>query len=36
MTYQEGDKEILMNVAKTVIVLLGFMVIAIFIANIAA
>jgi len=31
--YQDGDKSILMNVGKTVIVLLGVMVTAIFVAN---
>ncbi len=33
MMYQEGDKEILMNVGKTVLVLLGVMAVAIFVAN---
>ena len=31
--YQEGDKEILMNVGKTVLVLLGLMTAAIIVAN---
>ncbi len=33
MMYQEGDKEILMNVGKTVLVLLGLMTAAIIVAN---
>ncbi len=33
MMYQEGDKDILMNVGKTVLVLLGVMTAAIIIAN---
>ncbi len=36
MMYQEGDKSILMNVGKTVLVLLGVMTMAIIVANIAA
>lgn len=33
MVYQEGDKQILMNVGKTVLVLVGFMAAAIIVAN---
>ncbi len=33
MMYQEGDKDILMNVGKTVLILLGAMSVAIYVAN---
>lgn len=33
MMYQEGDKDILMNVGKTVLILLGVMAVAIYVAN---
>ncbi len=33
MMYQEGDKDILMNVGKTVLVLIGVMTVAIIVAN---
>jgi len=33
MMYQEGDKDILINVGKTVLILLGVMTAAIIIAN---
>jgi len=34
--FQEGDKGIAINVGKTVLVLIGFMAMIIFIANVAA
>ncbi len=33
MMYQEGDKDILINVGKTVLVLIGVMAVAIIVAN---
>jgi len=34
--FQEGDKGIALNVGKTVLILVGFMAVIIYIANIAA